>query len=173
LSRQTRPATGAKVPGGALPPTRLRSLQVARGGLSIAAAGPLYFVRMPIIGHGIDIVETARIAALAEEHGERFLERCFTARELEYCQQRNRRYYEHLAGRFAAKEAVLKVLGTGWSGGIAWTDVEIVRTASGQPTVELSGECRRVAEERGINRWHLSISHIGTHATASAIGEKI
>src|SRR6184192_3348140 len=122
---------------------------------------------MPILGHGIDIVETRRIADLLENHGERFLERCFTTAEREYCYRNNKRHIEHLAGRFAAKEAVLKVLGTGWRGGIAWTDVEIIRDPSGQPRINLTGECRRIAGELGIARWHVSISHITTHATAS------
>ncbi len=125
---------------------------------------------MPILGHGIDIVETARIRQLVESHGQRFLDRCFTPGELAYCNRNTKRFYEHLAGRFAAKEAVLKVLGTGWRGGIQWTDIEILREPSGQPKVLLSGECRRIAERLGICRWHVSISHIETHATASAIG---
>jgi len=88
---------------------------------------------MPILGHGIDIVETARIRQLVESHGQRFLDRCFTPGELAYCNRNTKRFYEHLAGRFAAKEAVLKVLGTGWRGGIQWTDIEILREPSGQP----------------------------------------
>ncbi len=127
---------------------------------------------MPIIGHGIDIVETERIKRLVAEHGQRFLDRCFTADEQAYCSRSVKRYYEHLAGRFAAKEAVLKVLGTGWRGGIAWTDIEIVSESSGQPRVVLTGECARIARELGIGRWHVSISHIETHATASAIGSR-
>ncbi len=125
---------------------------------------------MPIVGHGIDIVETARIKALVENHGEHFLERVFTPAEQRYCALSPKRYFEHLAGRFAAKEAVLKVLGTGWRGGIAWTDVEVVKETSGQPKIVLTGECLRIARELGIRRWHVSISHIETHATASAIG---
>src|SRR5579864_7254391 len=125
---------------------------------------------MPIVGHGIDIVETARIRQLLDDHGERFLERCFTPGEQKYASRNPKRYVEHLAGRFAAKEAVLKVLGTGWRGGIAWTDVEIRPEPSGQPKIILAGECRRIAAELGISRWHVSISHIETHATASAIG---
>ena len=125
---------------------------------------------MPIIGHGIDIVETHRIRRLCEEHGDRFLDRVFTERERQYCAANPKRYYEHLAGRFAAKEAVLKVLGTGWRGGIAWTDVEIVKDLSGRPSVKLTGECERIATELGIVHWHVSLSHIETHATASAIG---
>ena len=125
---------------------------------------------MPIRGHGIDIVETSRIRQLVEEHGQRFLDRCFTPLEQAYCSRNSKRYYEHLAGRFAAKEAVLKVLGTGWRGGIAWTDIEVRSEPSGQPKIAISGECLRIASMLGISRWHVSISHIETHATASAIG---
>jgi holo-[acyl-carrier protein] synthase len=125
---------------------------------------------MPIIGHGIDIVETSRIRKLVEEHGDHFLNRVFTPTEQRYCAANSKRYFEHLAGRFAAKEAVLKVLGTGWRGGIAWTDIEIRPEPSGQPKVSLSGESQRIASELGITQWHISISHIETHATASAIG---
>jgi holo-[acyl-carrier protein] synthase len=125
---------------------------------------------MSIVGHGIDIVETRRVADLLAEHGPRFLDRCFTPAEQAYCRANPKRQVEHLAGRFAAKEAVLKALGTGWRGGIAWTDVEILRDAAGRPGVALSGECLRVAGRLGIRRWLLSISHVSTHATASAIG---
>lgn len=125
---------------------------------------------MPILGHGIDIVETARIRKLVEEHGGRFLDRVYTQLEQQYCARNTKRHFEHLAGRFAAKEAVLKVLGTGWRGGIAWTDIEIRPEPSGQPKVALSGECARIAGRLGISQWHVSISHIETHATASAIG---
>ncbi len=125
---------------------------------------------MPILGHGIDIVETARVKRLCDEHGQRFLDRVYTTDEQSYCQKNPKRIYEHLAGRFAAKEAVLKVLGTGWRGGIAWTDIEVLKDPSGQPRIKLTGECARIAAELGIVRWHLSISHIETHATASAIG---
>ncbi|HXE51738.1 MAG TPA: holo-ACP synthase [Tepidisphaeraceae bacterium] len=125
---------------------------------------------MPIVGHGIDIVETSRIRQLVEEHGQRFLDRCFTPLEQRYCDRNTKRRFEHLAGRFAAKEAVLKVLGTGWRGGIAWTDIEVRPEPSGQPKITLTGECLRIASELGISRWHVSISHIETHATASAIG---
>src|SRR6185369_1891003 len=125
---------------------------------------------MAILGHGIDIVETRRIAELLENHGERFLERCFTPAEREYCYRNSKRHIEHLAGRFAAKEAVLKVLGTGWRGGIQWTDIEVLKEPSGQPRIKLTGECERIAGELGIMCWHVSTSHIETHATASAIG---
>ena len=125
-----------------------------------------------VLGHGIDIVEVARIKQLVQEHGAHFLDRVFTPAEQAYCARNTRRYYEHLAGRFAAKEAVLKVIGTGWRGGIAWTDIEVLRETSGQPKISLTGETLRIATELGITQWHLSISHIETHATASAIGVK-
>ena len=125
---------------------------------------------MRIVGHGVDIVDTQRIARMLEQHRERFLGRCYTEAELAYCRANRSRELEHLAGRFAAKEAILKVLGTGWSGGIAWTDAEVVREPSGRPTVALHGRCAEVAAELGVTRWWLSISHIPTHSVASAIG---
>lgn len=125
---------------------------------------------MPIVGHGIDIVETARVKRLVDEHGQHFLDRCFTPAEQAYCALNRKRHFEHLSGRFAAKEAVLKVLGTGWRKGIAWTDIEVLNTPAGQPQVTLAGECARIASDLGIRRWLISISHIETHATASAIG---
>jgi holo-[acyl-carrier protein] synthase len=123
-----------------------------------------------VIGHGIDIVETSRIRKLIEDHGQHFLDRCFTRDEQTYCGKNPKRFHEHLAARFAAKEAVLKVLGTGWRGGIAWTDIEVLKEESGQPKIRLHGECLRIANEQGITHWHVSLSHIETHATASAIG---
>src|SRR5206468_8607512 len=90
------------------------------GGSELLApfSGIPYPSPMPLLGHGIDIVETARIRKLVEEHGDHFLDRVFTPLEQRYCAANSKRYFEHLAGRFAAKEAVLKVLGTGWRGGI-------------------------------------------------------
>ena len=125
---------------------------------------------MAIVGHGIDLVEIARIGRMVEEHGKHFLDRCFTEKEQAYCLP-PKRATEHLAGRFAVKEAILKVLGTGWRGQIAWTDMEILNDAAGKPHVTLSGECGRIAEELGIKAWHVSISHTAVHAMASAIGE--
>ncbi len=125
---------------------------------------------MQIVGHGIDLVDTARVEKMLQSHGQRFLGRCFTEEERRYCEANRARMVEHLAGRFAAKEAILKVLGTGWSGGIAWTDAEVVREPTGRPTVRLHGEAARVARGLGIDAWWLSLSHIRTHAVASAIG---
>lgn len=122
------------------------------------------------IAHGVDLVEVARIERVLAEHAERFLERVFTAAEREYAAKSRLRQAEHLAGRFAVKEAVLKALGTGWSGGIAWTDIEVVRTAAGAPGVLLSGEAGEVAKRLGITGWLVSISHTDVTAMGSVIG---
>jgi holo-[acyl-carrier protein] synthase len=125
---------------------------------------------MSIIGHGIDIVETDRIRRLVDEHGTRFLNRVFTSGEQAYCAKNPKRRFERLAVRFAAKEAVLKVLGTGKRGNIAWTDIEVTKLRTGQPTIRLNGYCAELAEKMRIARWHVSLSHVQTHAMASAIG---
>ncbi|NOT00357.1 MAG: holo-ACP synthase [Phycisphaerales bacterium] len=124
---------------------------------------------MGVVGHGIDLVECARIAGVLERHGERFMNRILTETERETA-SRFADPVPHVAGRFAAKEAVLKMLGTGLRGQIGWTDIEIVNDVLGQPQVTLQGECRRIAAERGIERVLLSISHTRVHAAASAIG---
>ncbi|UCD57540.1 MAG: holo-ACP synthase, partial [Candidatus Hydrogenedentota bacterium] len=89
---------------------------------------------MGIVAHGIDLVDCPRIEQMIQRHGERFVERVFTDAERAYAQA-NKNEIEKLAGRFAAKEAVLKMIGTGWRGKIAWTDIEIINNASGQPEV--------------------------------------
>jgi holo-[acyl-carrier protein] synthase len=124
---------------------------------------------MNVISHGVDMVECKRLGTSIQRHGDRFLQRVFTPAELEYCLGKKREL-EHLAGRFAAKEAVLKVLGTGWRKGISWTDVEVRNEPSGEPRAYLSGRCREVADQLGMSRILISISHITTHAIASAIG---
>jgi holo-[acyl-carrier protein] synthase len=123
---------------------------------------------MRIIAHGIDLVEVSRIAEMLERHGERFKERVFTAAEMQHAEGK-RRESEHLAARFAAKEAVFKALGTGWSGGVAWTDVEVVRLPSGQPSLKVTGRAAEIAAQLGIREWHISITHTDAHAMASVI----
>ena len=125
---------------------------------------------MPIVGHGIDIVEVERFRGLIERHGERFLGRCFTPEEVAYAGRRPQRFAEHFAARFAAKEAVLKALGTGWRDGIAWTDIEIRRDPAGAPSVHLSGQAASLAAAAGISRWLISLSHTADLAQASVIG---
>lgn len=124
-----------------------------------------------ILGHGIDLVDVARLRRSVEEHGEHFLSRVYTPGEREYCDRNLKRRFEHLAARFAAKEAVLKALGTGWSGGIAWTDVEVIRAADGKPSLKLHNVAAELATQRGMRSWHISLTHTETHAMASAIAE--
>jgi len=115
------------------------------------------------------MVDCERLGRSIARHGRRFLERVFTAAELEYCDARKRRL-EHLAGRFAAKEAVMKVLGTGWRAGMAWTDIEVTNDPMGKPEVLLSGRCQELADRMGLDRILISITHVERHAVASAIG---
>ncbi|HMD54905.1 MAG TPA: holo-ACP synthase [Phycisphaerae bacterium] len=125
---------------------------------------------MAILGHGVDLVEITRIAEMIERHGEHFLNRCFTPAEQEYCSS----YKDagpHYAGRFAAKEAIVKALGTGFRGQINWTDMEILPDTEGRPILTLQGHIREAAGELGISHWHVSISHTFEHAMASAIAE--
>lgn len=123
---------------------------------------------MAIIRQGIDLVDCARIRDMLERHGRRFLERVFTPAEQAYAES-NRNTIEKLAGRFAAKEAVLKLIGTGWRGKICWTDIEIVNNAAGQPDVHLTGEVKKIATTLGIEQISVSITHTANFAIASAI----
>ena len=123
---------------------------------------------MEIVAHGIDLVDCPRIEKMIERHGERFVERVFTAAEQAYAKA-NKNSIEKLAGRFAAKEAVLKLMGTGWRGKIAWTDIEIVNNPAGQPEVKISGEIEKIAEKLGIKHIRISITHTANFAIASAV----
>lgn len=123
---------------------------------------------MSIVGIGTDIVECLRIAQMIERHGDLFLTRVYTPREIEYCSAR-KAATQHYAGRWAAKEAVLKALGTGWSRGIQWRDIEIRNDAAGKPSVALGGGARDACERLGIGSLLISISHCHTHATALAV----
>ncbi len=124
---------------------------------------------MSILGHGIDLVECSRIAGILEKHRKRFLDRVLTQPEQKRA-QRFRDSIQFIAGRWAAKEAILKMIGTGWRGRIAWTDIEILPDELGKPCVTLTGETLRIANEKGITRILLSITHTEHQATASAIG---
>lgn len=123
---------------------------------------------MNILGIGTDIIEVPRIGKMIEQHGELFLKRVYTDREIRYCQGR-KHAFEHFAGRWAAKEAILKAIGTGWTRGICWTDMEIRRVGVGGPTVHVRGGARDAAVQRGIGDILISISHCRTYATATAI----
>lgn len=121
-----------------------------------------------IIGLGTDIVEIVRIGRMVERHGELFLNRVYTDEEIRYCQRR-RECYQHFAGRWAAKEAVMKTLGTGWVRGISWRDIEIITLKSGRPLVRIHGGAREFSERLGIDDFLITISHCRSYATATAI----
>ncbi len=123
---------------------------------------------MEIVAHGIDLVDFPRIEEMVNRHGERFLNKVFTATEQAYAEA-NKNGIEKLAGRFAAKEAILKLMGTGWRGKIAWTDIEIVNNPTGQPEVTVCGEVEKIAEELGIKHISVSITHTANFAIASAV----
>ena len=124
-----------------------------------------------IAGIGVDIVDIARIQALLDRHGERFLRRVYTEAETAYA-MRGANRAERLAGRFAVKEALMKALGTGKSQGILWRDVETLRARSGKPEVHLHGQAVRLAKLRGGGGIHVSITHDGGKAVAFVILEK-
>src|SRR5438128_9694407 len=123
---------------------------------------------MEIVGIGTDIVECLRIGKMVAEHGELFLHRVYTTREIRYCQSR-KHATEHFAGRWAAKEAILKCLGTGWRRGICWTDVEIRNDPAGKPVVHMCGAAKDLAQSLRIADIRLSISHCWAYATAVAV----
>jgi holo-[acyl-carrier protein] synthase len=123
---------------------------------------------MNILGIGTDITECLRIAQMIERHGELFIARVYTPQEIQYCQSR-KQSTQHFAGRWAAKEAVLKAVGTGWRRGISWRDVEIRNQLGGKPEVALFGGVRDVVDELGIGQILISISHCRSHATAYAL----
>ena len=105
---------------------------------------------------------------MLEKHPQRFLERVFTSTE-QADADKNKNRIEKLAGRFAAKEAVMKLIGTGWRDGIAWTDIEVVNNALGQPIVTITGKVKELADEKGVEQITLSITHTSNFAIASAV----
>ena len=123
---------------------------------------------MEILGIGTDIIECPRIGKMIEQHGELFLRRVYTEREIRYCQAR-KHAIEHFAGRWAAKEAILKALGSGRSQGVGWTHIEVRNGQDGRPQVLVCGAAREIARQRGIGEILVSISHCRTYATASAL----
>jgi len=123
---------------------------------------------MEIIAHGIDLVDCPRIEAMLQRHDKRFLDRVFTTNEQAYADS-NKNRTEKLAGRFAAKEAVLKLMGTGWRGKIAWTDIEVINNNLGQPIVTLSGEVKKIADSMNIKQVSVSITHTANFVIASAV----
>lgn len=125
---------------------------------------------MAIVALGMDLAQIARFEAAYARHGERLLERVFTDGERAYCDQRKSRMTNY-TGRFAVKEAVMKVLGTGWAQGVAWRDIEVVRHSGEAPTVVLHGVAARIASAKGIARIHVTITHDAGIAAAVAVAE--
>lgn len=125
--------------------------------------------REVIVGLGTDIVEIVRIGQMIERHGERFLNRIYTDDEIRYCQRR-KHSYQHFAGRWAAKEAVMKAVGTGFVRGVHWRDIEVYSHKSGKPNIRLSGGVRELTDGLDIDEILITISHCRAYATATAIG---
>jgi holo-[acyl-carrier protein] synthase len=123
-----------------------------------------------IIGLGLDIAEIDRIEQAIARRGAPFLERVYTPREVDYCEQHKNKF-ERYAGRFAAKEAAMKALGTGWRDGVRWRDIETVREPSGKPTLRLEGVARELADRMGVKNISLTITHSGNVALAQVIFE--
>ncbi len=111
-----------------------------------------------ILGSGIDLAEVPRVRASIERFGTRFVERIFTAREIAYVERKANRF-ERYAARFAAKEAGMKALGTGWRRGVRWKDFEVINLPSGKPTLQLHGVAKTIAEQQGVVAISLSITH--------------
>jgi holo-[acyl-carrier protein] synthase len=123
---------------------------------------------MDILGIGTEIIECPRIGKMVENHGELFLRRVYTDREIRFCQSR-KHAIEHFAGLWAAKEAILKALGPGWTHGVSLTDIEVRQGQRSQPRVLVAGEAKALAIRRGIGDVLVSISHCRTYATAYAL----
>ena len=125
-----------------------------------------------IVAIGIDIIEVTRIREVLSRTP-RVRERVFTASERAYCDSREAASAQHYAARFAAKEAMLKALQTGWRGGISWQDVEVAARESGAPYLIFHGEAQKLFDSSGATRAHLSLSHTSEHAIAEVILEKV
>jgi holo-[acyl-carrier protein] synthase len=126
-----------------------------------------------ILGTGIDLIEVARVERAINRPltGARFRARVFTEGETVYCESRGRPRYQSYAGRFAAKEATMKALGTGWNRNVGWGEIEVVRQRGQAPTIKLRGKAAELARKRGVTSFHLSITHTATTAIAHLIAE--
>ncbi len=123
-----------------------------------------------IVGLGIDITEVSRMREAIERRGQALVKRVFTPAEIAYCES-HRNPYERFAARFAAKEAGMKALGTGWRHGVRWVDLEVVRLPSGKPTLQLHGEAYKIAARLGVVNISLTMTHTGNSALAQVIFE--
>lgn len=123
-----------------------------------------------IVGLGLDIAEIDRIEAAITRHGPPILERLYTSREVSYCESHKNKF-ERYAARFAAKEAAMKALGTGWKRGVRWRDIEVANAPSGKPSLLLTGVARQFADQLGVTNISLTITHSGNLALAQVIFE--
>ena len=123
-----------------------------------------------IVGTGIDLVEIGKLRAAMERRGDRLRNRLFTPAEIRYCDRRPNPF-QHYAARFAAKEALFKAIGTGWSGGVGWCDAEVRNRTNGKPEILLSGKALEVARHLGAARYWISLSHTDRYAVAQVILE--
>jgi holo-[acyl-carrier protein] synthase len=123
-----------------------------------------------ILGTGVDLAEVARIRDAISRHGPRFIQRIYTELEIAYVERKANRF-ERYAGRFAAKEAGMKAIGTGWKRGVRWQDFEVANLPSGRPTLRLHGEAARIAETMGVKNISLSITHTAELGMAHVILE--
>jgi holo-[acyl-carrier protein] synthase len=122
------------------------------------------------VGLGVDITEVDRIQGAIERQGERLLKRIYTPAEIAYC-ERFKNKFERYAARFAVKEAAMKALGTGWSRGVRWVDIEVVREKGGRPVLRLAGVAKQIAERMGVNNIAITITHTENQALAQVIFE--
>jgi holo-[acyl-carrier protein] synthase len=123
-----------------------------------------------IVGTGVDLAEVPRVRHLVERFGRRFIERVYTAAEIAYVERKANRY-ERFAARFAAKEAGMKAIGTGWRHGVTWQDFEVANLRSGKPTLLLHGVAERVAKKLGVRNVSLSLTHTAEYGMAHVILE--
>lgn len=123
-----------------------------------------------IVGVGTDLAEVDRIRSAIERHGKRFIERIYTPAEIAYVERKSNRY-ERFAARFAAKEAGMKAIGTGWRRGVRWRDFEVANLPSGRPTLRFHGVAARFAGELGVRNISLSLTHTAQQAMAIVILE--
>ena len=126
---------------------------------------------MSIVALGMDLMQISRLEEVVAKRGERFLDRIYTPTERAYCDRRGARF-AHYAGRYAVKEAVMKVLGTGWARGVRWRDIEVLRDPGQAPEVKLHGRSAEIADARGIERIWITITHDAGVAAAVAVGER-
>ena len=123
-----------------------------------------------ILGTGVDLAEVPRIRAAVERYGQRFIERIYTPAEIAYVERKANKF-ERYAGRFAAKEAGMKAIGTGWRRGVRWQDFEVTNLPSGRPVLRLHGEAAKIAEKLGVKSVQLSITHTSELGMAHVILE--